>query len=383
MNENLIEETEELEQNFELTSEDINDSNEKITELSKKGYQLLKEDDIENATQAFKAILEIEDNNNYALVGLGDTERKQNHFNEAISYYNKCLIHYPSNNYALFGLASCYKALNQYSKAIQIWLEYLQHDDKNITVITRVADAYRKIKDYKKSKDFYLKVLEMQEDNAYALIGLGHLNYDFKEYREALSYWTRIYEINKESVDIRVLTSIGNCHRKLKTFDQGIVFFEKALESEPNNFYALFGLADCYRGLKLHEKSIIYWNKILESDPKNKVILTRVGDAYRTTGHLDEAEKYYNRALDIDFDIYAAIGLALLCMKRGKYEEAEKRFRTLILNDPKNPRLYIDLSDCYLAMNKKNEAKKLLEDFLKYEAKNMAVKTALDRINRM
>lgn len=383
MSDNFIDETEDFEPNLEINSENINDSNEKITELSKKGYQLLKEEDIEGATKAFKDILEIEDNNNYALVGLGDTERKQNHFNEAISYYNKCLVHYPSNNYALFGLASCYKALNQYTKAIQIWQEYLQHDDKNITVITRVADAYRKTKDFKKSKEFYLRVLDMEKDNAYALIGLGHLNYDFKEYREALNYWTRIYEINKDSVDIRVLTSIGNCHRKLKTFELGIPFFEKALESEPKNFYALFGLADCYRGLKQHEKSIEYWSFILELDPENKVILTRIGDAYRTTGHFDEAEKYYNKALEIDFDIYAAIGLALLCVKRGKYEEAEKRFRTLILNDPKNPRLYIDLAECYVAMNKKNEAKKLLEDFLKYEAKNMTVKTTLDRINRM
>lgn len=131
----------------------------KISDLSKKGYQLIKENDIQGAKKAFNEILEIEENNNYALVGLGDTERKLNHFNDAISYYKKCLEFYPANNYALFGLADCYKALNQYAKAIDIWQQYLVHDDKNITVITRVADAYRKIHDYRKSKDLYLKVV--------------------------------------------------------------------------------------------------------------------------------------------------------------------------------------------------------------------------------
>lgn len=353
----------------------------KISELSKKGYQFIKENEIDQAQKSFNEILSIEENNNYALVGLGDIKRKLNDYNEAVSYYKRCLDIYPSNNYALFGLADCYKSLNQFQKAIEIWQEYLIHDDKNITVITRVADAYRKIHDFKKSKELYLKVLDMEKDNAYALIGLGHLSYDFREYKDALFYWTRVFELNSESnVDIRVLTSLGNCHRKLKTFDKGIKFFEMALSREPNNFYALFGLADCYRGLNNHSKSIEYWNKILDIDPENKVILTRAGDAYRTTGCFFEAKKYYTKALEIDFDIYAAIGLALVCKGEGNIQEATERFENLIKNDPHNSRLYIDLADCYVLMHKKVEATRILNDYLKIDNRNISVKNALDKL---
>lgn len=366
---------------MEINSE-TNSGNDKLTELSKKGYQLLKENDIEGAKKLFNDILEIEENNNYALVGLGDTARKENDFHTAISFYNKCLSYFPSNNYALFGLADCYKALNQFPKAIDIWQQYLQHDDKNITVITRVADAYRKIRDFKKSKELYLQVLDMEKDNPYALIGLGHLSYDFKEYKDALYYWTRIYELNSENSDIRVLTAIGNCHRKLKTFDKGIIYFEKALERDCRNFYALFGMADCYRGLNQQSKSIEYWNKILDIDPNNKVILTRAGDAYRTTEDYDEAIKYYNKALEIDFDIYAAIGLALICIAQKNYEEAITRFKTLIQSDSRNSRLYIDLAECYVAIGQKAEAVKLLENYLRNDGKNMQIKTFLDKLNK-
>ncbi len=372
-------------EDLDLTSDvisSINDENEKITELSKKGYQLLKENDTKGAKEAFEAILVIEENNNYALVGLGDTARKCNNFNEAISFYNKCLSYYPTNNYALFGLADCYKALNQFNKAIDIWQKYLVHDDKNITVITRVADAYRKTKEFKKSKDLYLKVLDMEQDNPYALIGLGHLSYDFKEYKDALYYWTRIYEITRDSVDIRVLTAIGNCHRKLKTFENGTIYFQKALDRDPTNFYALFGLADCYRGMNQQTKSIEYWNKILEIDPNNKVILTRAGDAYRTTGNIEKARAYYDKALEIDFDIYAAIGLALICKVEGNFDEALERFTTLIKSDPRNPRLYIDLADCYVTMGKPDEAVKLLEKYLENDGKNMQIKNLLLKIKK-
>ena len=363
-------------------NESENENAAKISELSKKGYQLLKEDDNEGARNSFQEILNIDENNNYALVGLGDIERKVGNTDKAIKFYEKCLDYYPANNYALFGLADCFKTQKKYNKAIEIWKQYLIHDDKNITVITRVADAYRKIKDYKQSKNLYLKVLEIEQNNPYALIGLGHLNYDFREYKEALYYWTKIYELNQESSDIRVLTAIGNCHRKLKTFKDGTTYFEKALEKDENNFYALFGLADCYRGMNQQFKSIEYWNKILKIDPNNKVILTRTGDAYRTTGNYEQAVAYYTKALDIDFDIYAAIGLALICKCEGKYDEAIDRFKKLIKDDPKNSRLYTDLADCYMITNKKEDAVKTLENFLKYDGKNQIVKNHLDKIKK-
>lgn len=351
-----------------------------ISKYSKLGYQLLKENRIDEAKEAFSKILLVDENNNYALVGLGDCERKQNNIQEALDFYNKCLSFHPGNNYALFGLADCYKAMNQYIKAIEIWEKYLTIDNYNIAVLTRVADAYRKIKDFQKSKNFYLHVLELEKDNPYALIGLGHLHYDFKDYKSALYYWTCVYEKTEASADIRVLTAIGNCHRNLKTFSQGIKFFDMALAVESNNFYALFGLADCYRGLNQQDKSIVYWNKILELDPNNKIILTRVGDAYRKLGKYQIAKDFYNKAMMIDFDIYAAIGLALILKDEGRIQECIRQFSDLIISSPKNYRLYLDLSDCYIKINDKEKAIETLRSFSKYGIRNAAISEKLYRL---
>ena len=100
-----------------LSSPDDSSSGE-ISELSKKGYSYLKDNRLSDAISAFSQILVLEENNNYALVGLGDSERKQGHYKAAIEYYSRCLACHPGNNYALFGMADCYKALNQYHKAI-------------------------------------------------------------------------------------------------------------------------------------------------------------------------------------------------------------------------------------------------------------------------
>ena len=351
-----------------------------ISELSRTGYRLLKENKITKAIDCFSLILEVDEHNNYALVGMGDAIRKRGACREAAVYYQQCLDHYPNNNYALFGLADCYKAINQYHKAIEIWEQYLNHDDKNITVLTRIADAYRKTHDFKHSKALYLRVLEMENANPYAIIGLGHLHYDFKEYREALFYWEKMLHTNPENIDIRVFTSIGNCHRKLKTFNDGIPFFNKALEKEPVNFYAIFGLADCYRGLNQHERSLGYWNRLLEQDPRNKVILTRAGDAYRNLGNFNKAQECYENALNIEFDTYAIMGLALISKAMGKYDEAIKSLLRLKQQDPKNHRIYVELAGCCLKTGDKRQAVAALEEFQQLGIRNAQITELLEKM---
>ena len=333
-----------------------------ISELSQKGYLFLKENRIKDAEDCFRKIIDIEPENNYALVGLGDAARKKADCAAAIRYYEACLKHHPGNNYALFGLADCCKAQNKFAKAIEIWEQYLLHDDKNVTVLTRIADAYRKVRNINRSREIYQQVLTLDRDNPYALIGLGHLYYDFKEYDKALFYWERMVESHGANVDIRVLTSIGNCHRKLKTFRKGIDVFARAVELEPDNFYALFGMADCYRGLNLHKESLQYWIRILARDPGNKVILTRAGDSCRSLGDYDQAEEYYKKALNIEFDSYAILGLALINKQKGNHQEAIDSLEGLLKNDPKNSRLYTEIAECYSRMGRKKHALEVLTE---------------------
>jgi pentatricopeptide repeat protein len=352
----------------------------KIAKISKNGYHLLKENRINDAIDCFTKILMLDENNNYALVGLGDASRKIGSVHEAAKYYQRCLTHHPSNNYAPFGLADCYKTMNQYQKAIEIWEQYLLYDDKNITVLTRIADSYRKVKKFTNSKSVYQRVLEIEESNAYAIIGLGHLYYDFKEYKEALFYLEKMLKFGFDNVDIRVLTTIGNCHRKLKTFSEGIPFFEAALRRENNNFYALFGLLDCYRGMNRSEKVIEYCGRILEFDPKNKMILTRAGDAYRNLKNYDVAKEYYERALNIEFDTYAILGIALISKTQEKNDEAIESLKKLIQQDNRNYRIYLELSDCYLKNGEHEKAVEILEDFQKLGIKNQQITEMLGNI---
>lgn len=351
-----------------------------ISELFKSANSFLKENQLDKAKENYLKILDLSENNNYALVSLGDLERKRKNYTQSIEYYNICIEDNPQNNYALFGLADCYKAQNKLRKAIEIWEKYLLLDEKNISVLTRIGDAYRKINNLEKSKEIYLRALDLESDNAYALIGLGHLFYDFNEYKNALYYWTRMLDLHQQPDNIRILTSIGNCHKKLKSYDNGIHFFNEALKIDSKNFYALFGLADCHRGKHEYQKSLEYWNMILEFDPENKVILTRAGDAYRNIGNYPKAIDSYTRAIDIAYDEYAVFGLALIAKDENRYDDAIQNFSSLVRLNFKNYKLYLELAESYLKTNQKTLAIETLEKAQKLGFKSVDINNLLKRI---
>jgi len=352
----------------------------RVTELTREAYQLLRESYIAKAEALFREVLELEPDNHYALVGLGDAARKREDYESAVDIYKRCLEVTPDNRYALFGLADSYKALRHYNRAVEVWEQYLKHDSENVTVLTRVADAYRNVRGFKRAEELYQRVLEIEADNPYAIIGLGHLNYDFRRYETALSYWKRMYELHGDQVDIRVLTAIGNCYRKLHRFDEALPYFQKALEHESENFYALFGIADCYRGIGRGDLSLPYWNRILKRNPDNKVILTRAGDAFRELGYLDEAELYYKRALSIDFDFYAKLGLALIEMSRENYESATDLLQPTLDSTTPSARAFEAMANCYLELGRPEQALEVLRQYTHRGGKNRSLKDRAQRL---
>ena len=147
---------------------------EEIASLSKRGYKLLHDGLYDDAIICFQKILDLEPKNAYALVGIGDAERKLKNLSSAMKYYEIVLEDNNRNNFALFGMADCYKAMSQYSKAIALWERFYMTEPNNITVLTSLADSYRKINDFSHSKKYYEKALLLRKGLRY-----GHLLSEF------------------------------------------------------------------------------------------------------------------------------------------------------------------------------------------------------------
>ena len=349
----------------------------KIPELSKSGYRLLREKRLKEAEEEFNKILQIDKKNIYALVGMGDSKRSGRNFNAAVDFYQNALSIDPLNKFALIGIADAYRGLNRFNDAIKIWEEYLAYNENefDIAIITRLADTYRKKGLLKNALEWYDKAYSIDKKNPYVLSGLGLLHFELNDFHTSLSYWNQLLEI--EPKDVKVLTNTGNCYRKLREFSQALKYFYKALEEEDNNFYALYGIADSYRGLKDYEKANEYWRKILDNDPNNKKILTRLGDSYRNIGNLENARFYYKKAIEREFDYYAILGLSILEKKEKNYQAAIENLTQLENISGLNIQITLLLSECYDEMNEREKAISILSSALKKGINNDNIKNRL------
>jgi len=358
-----------------------------IPELSKSAYNLIKFHRYDEAENVFKQILEMDETNIYALVGIGDVKRQTKDFDNAIKYYEKALIVDPINKFALIGLADSYRGLKKYKKAIEIWEKFLSFSEYefDVSVLSRLGDTYRKMGNYNEALKYYMKAYTIDNNNPYVLSGLGFTYFEKGDYKTSSIYWEKLFNLRKDKLqqsDIKILTNLGNSYRKQKRFNDAFKFFYQALKIEEDNFYALYGIADCYRGLKDYRKAIIYWKKILEKDPENKKILTRVGDSYRNLGDYTTARKYYQEAIEKDFDYYALLGLALVNIKENNITAAIENLNQLKNLSGLNHKIALLLSECYISLNKYDSALDILKTAINEGISDKEIKEKLKLLKK-
>ncbi len=141
------------------------------------------------------------------------------------------------------------------------------------------------------------------------------------EYGEAVERFEKALEI--EPRNCYALVGLGDISRKQGRAKDAVKYYERCLRDDPDNAFALFGLADSYRALRKHHEALKVWERYLQHDNENVAVLTRVADAYRKVREKGKSEEVYRRVLVIDdTNPYALIGLGHLFYDFREYDEA-------------------------------------------------------------
>lgn len=327
-------------------------------DLSKKGNKLLRKGEYQAAEQVLLEAYELDPDNAYILVGLGDLYREQKKFSTAIDYYEKILSLDEKNVFALRGIGDAHRGKNQHAQALPYWNRYLECNEDDIQVLTRMGDSYKKLKKHRESENFYCRALAINGDDKYALLGVGSLFYKLEKDDKALLHLEHLLELDDSYV--AVLTMVGNIYRRRQDFARASECYAKAVAYEPGNTFALYGLGDCSRWLKKYHEVVKWWGMILDKEPLNQVMHSRVGDACINTGEYDKALDHYKKSLAIRFDPYACLGVSRIYRSQGKYPEAIAYCHKVLAQTPNNNRAIEELAEVYRDMGESDKAKDVL-----------------------
>ena len=104
-----------------MTKENSQNTMKKIINLSKQAHKLNKEGRYKAAEELFNRALNLDDNNVYLLVGLGDLNRKIKRFSEAVHFYKRAVDIEPANKFTLACLGDAYRGMQNIENALKVW----------------------------------------------------------------------------------------------------------------------------------------------------------------------------------------------------------------------------------------------------------------------
>ena len=149
----------------------------------------------------------------------------------------------------------------------------------------------------------------------------------------------------------------GIAYKQEGRFSEAITEFESALESNPDDHFALSHLAHIYfQQGKLEESSRLI-DRALKVNPSNPFIHGVKGEILFKEGNMEEAAAVFEEVLNLKSnDIYAHSKLGVIYRKQGRIKEATSVLERGLEVDPNDPSLHHALGDVYAQLGKDEEA---------------------------
>ena len=164
------------------------------------------------------------------------------------------------------------------------------------------------------------------------LIDKGHELYNQKKYNEAIVFYNRALELNPDSID--ALYYKGLALNKKGEYEEALLSLEKVLKLNISHIDALnnMGLVLTFQGK--YEEAYNYYNKSAGINPQNTETYIKKGFTMSVEGKYKEAIECYDRALEINpEESEALVDKGFVLVLSDNFEAAFKCFdRALEIN---------------------------------------------------
>ena len=250
-------------------------------------YKLHKADKINDAIEAYSAVIKSDSKNVDAYVNLAICYASKNDYQNAEKTLLQAKSLFPTNNLVL-------KTLQNVQK------------DNVSTILVEASKSYEN-KDYKNAIKLYSSINPATEDS---LLGIAASYQSLNNFDEAINYYKKAMEISSKNAEIPYY--IGYLYSEQQKWKDAESFLKKSIslnpESEAKNLlpYVMqnFALADYNEAVNLFEKNqyesaLTKFNEVLNKDSNNVF-------AYYYRGLIYDEQKKYNLAIN-DYNKFLSI----------------------------------------------------------------------------
>lgn len=263
------------------------------------------------AISAYKKIISLEDKDSanylYHQNELCNAMLKNGQYSEAIDILKDLLAHYPTETSFAFTLARAYTLMGEFEVGVKLYnklLDKLPSEQGEIIIkyisnlICSWAQDLFKKGDYNKAFDKFFEALKYDEENDDVYFQLGKCNYYIKSFQDAIAHFKRAIAI--KPTESNYYFGLGCVYDAMGQSKNAEVAFFDALNINPMNIQARIAYAISLTKELEYAKSIEHFSEVLKYIPNDADTIYNLALAYEMVGDYERAIKFYKKALEVD-----------------------------------------------------------------------------------
>ncbi len=221
-------------------------------------------------------------------------QKRKEFFARSKEHLLKAVAIYPDYAAAWTTLGNDYYYLDHdYDKAIEAYLR--AHDQLSLNNLEGMGNMALKDRQYTAAIKCFRTLVKVKPGKAHYLYLTGNAWLEAGQVDSARIWLNRALERNPQLTEAWI--KLGLLHaRNLRDPEQGLKYFDKALETDPDNAEALENKAIVLAITGRTEEALQYFLKALDQNPGNPNLLTNIGNAYLELGDETRAQHYFDLA---------------------------------------------------------------------------------------
>ncbi|RIB17398.1 hypothetical protein C2G38_2037783 [Gigaspora rosea] len=222
---------------------------------------------------------------------------------DLLTCINKILDIEQNNPYALCCRSEIWFRLEQYNKVLDDLNKSLKIEPDFVTALILRGITYFSLRKYDEAHEDFSKVSKIEPNNETTVKYLidAFNGFNFTSMKRFIIKSSKKFEIN----NITAIILCGEEYFIRGQFDYALLYFNKSLEINPNDKTALILSAKIFFTLKKYENAIKYLNEILKVEPDNDIALFYRSEANFKLGRRKESHlktEKLSKILEIEFN---------------------------------------------------------------------------------
>ncbi len=321
------------------------------------------------AGEEYVTLLQNDPANLQAMLALAALNELQGKDSEALNYYQKAVA--TKKPAAFLAQAGYHVKRKEASKAIKVLDEAIKLDARNLAALEMKGKI---LVSENKTKDALKIFEEIETQNPDAGLALKISTYvQMKQYPKALEQARRIIDKHPKSAQGYIVLS--SIHEQQNDLDSAVNELKNGLRVDPGNVQALLNLGRVHERRKEYDQAMSSYSEAVRKKPDFAPAIFAQGALLDLTGKKKEALAKYRNALEKAPTYTPALNnLAYLYADGyGNKEEALRMAVSAYKQEPANAGLMDTLGYALLKNNRKDDAKKVLEQAVKLLPDNPTV----------